>query len=45
MVPPGEFTERGSFMASMGTLCILTKMWEIKVWEALESKRMVARVE
>jgi hypothetical protein len=25
MVPPGEFTKRGSSMASMGTLCILTK--------------------
>jgi hypothetical protein len=45
MVPPGEFTKRGSFMASMGTLCILTKMLEIKVCEALESKRMVVGVE
>jgi hypothetical protein len=45
MVPPGEFTKRGSFMASMGILCILTKMLEIKVCEALESKRMVAGVE
>jgi hypothetical protein len=32
-------------MASMGTLCIPTKMLEIKVCEALESKRMVAGVE
>jgi hypothetical protein len=45
MVPPGEFTKRGSFMASMGTLCILIKMFEIKVCEAPESKRMVAGVE
>jgi hypothetical protein len=45
MVPPGEFTKRGSFMVNMGTLCILTKMLEIKVREALESKRMVAGVE
>jgi hypothetical protein len=45
MVPLGEFTKRGSFMASIGTLCILTKMLEIKVCEALESKRMVAGVE
>jgi hypothetical protein len=45
MVPPGEFTKRGSFMASMGTLCILTKMLEIKVCEAPESKRIVVGVE
>jgi hypothetical protein len=32
-------------MASMGTLCILTKIFEIKVYEAPESKRMVAEVE
>jgi hypothetical protein len=36
MVPPGEFTKRGYFMASMGTLCILTKIFEIKVCEAPE---------
>jgi hypothetical protein len=45
MVPLGEFTKRGSFMASMGTLCILTNMLEIKVCEAPESKRMVTGVE
>jgi hypothetical protein len=45
MVPPGEFIKRGSFMASMGTLCFLTKMLEIKVCEAPKSKIMVAGVE
>jgi hypothetical protein len=45
MVPPSEFTKRGSFMASMCTLCILTKMFEIKVYEAPGSKRMIAGVE
>jgi hypothetical protein len=45
MAPPGEFTKRGSFMASMGTPYILTKILEIKVCEAPESKRMVAGVE
>jgi hypothetical protein len=45
MVPPGVFTKRGSFMASMGILCILTKVWKMNVCEAPESNKMVAGVE
>jgi hypothetical protein len=44
MVPLGEFTKRGSFMTSMGMLCILTKVWEINVCEAPESNKTVVGV-
>ena len=45
MVPPGEFTNMGFFMARKGMLCTLTKAYEIKDCDAPESKRTVAKVE
>ena len=45
MVPPGEFTNMGFFMARKGMLCTLTKACEIKECDAPESKRTVAEVE
>jgi hypothetical protein len=45
MLPPGEFTSIGFFMAHKGILCILTKAWEMKECEALESKSTAAEVE
>ena len=45
ILPPGEFTSMGFFMAHKGMLCILTKAWEIKECEAPESKSTVAEIE
>jgi hypothetical protein len=45
MLPPGEFTNMGSFMAHRGMLCILTKACDMKEYEALELKSTVAEME
>ena len=45
MLPLGEFTSMGFFMAHKGMLCILTKAYEMKECDAPESKRTAAEIE
>jgi len=45
IIPSGEFTVMGLFMAQADILWVLTKACEMKVCEAPESKRMVAGAE
>jgi hypothetical protein len=45
MLPPGEFTKIGFFMAHKWILCILTNDCDMKECDAPESKRTVAGVE